>query len=564
MRRALRGSVVAAVFFLAFTAVGAERLAIADADGKAVAILDVGSGKVVGSVALDDAPAQVLATKDGKRLVAISRGPGKTTWLDEFRPTGKASVSVIDASSMKVTGRVEIGWDASDAQITKDGRTLMVLSPGVDAGGRDGKPGSIHVIDLVKVAEKRRMLLDRPAKGALLSGDQKQVVIYSQGAPRQKRPTLLRFVDIENADAAPVDVTIAAKTNAPAAFEGHDLIYLLDPPMSRAGTLHVVSASQHKLVASHKVGQSASLGAFDDATGRLFVLSQSTEKGQRGWNGRLQVFKDGDQVGPTMTIVDYPTTMSFTPDRKMALISGVDTFVLPLDTLEPGPVMKAGRPYEVHFTPDMKRAFYYYWDEGSCCSVGVFDWSKREKMKGYMIGSTGARIGQALVAAAASVGSYSASKSAAKSSGSSSFYYTVYTPRVAEAGRGMMVIRPDGKFAYALDPQTDYVTRIDAETAERLEGIKVGSSSRQLVPLRDSAVIGVVSDKSVTFIDTNTHQKSGELTFAGTLRDVETTADRSHGVALADGRIVVFDASGKMTAEVTSVKKPVSWVWLQR
>lgn len=560
MQRMLRSTVLPFLLLALAPLAAAQRLAIADAGGKAIAILEVSSGKIVQTVTLADAPSQVLATSDGKRLVAISRGPGKTTWLDEFRPTGKASAAVIDGATMKVLGRVELGWDASDAQITKDGRRLMVLSPGVDASGAEAKTGSVHVIDLVTGTAKGAIPLDRPAKGALLSGDQKQVIIYSQGAPRQKRPTLLRFLDLEKPDAAPVDVTIDAKTNPPAAFEGHDLIYLLDPPLGRAGTLHVVSASQHKLLASHKVGQGASLGAFDEATGRLYVLSQSTSKGQRGWNGWLDIFKDGQPIGPTKTIVDHPSRMTFTPDRKMALVSGADTFVLPLDTLEPGTGIKAYLPYEVHYGPDMKRAYFYYWTADACCSVSVFDWEKREKIKGYMIGSTGARIGQALLAAAATVGSYSASQSAAKSSGSSSFYYTVYTPRVAKAGRGMMVVRPDGKFAYALDPQTDYVTRIDAETAERLEGIKVGSASRALVPLRDKGVIAVIADKSVTFIDTATHEKSGELTFAGPLRDVETTPRGDRGIALAEGRVVVFDAAGKTVSE-TPLKKPVSWVF---
>ena len=541
----------------------AERMAIADTDGKAVAILDVGSGKIVGSIAVPDAPSRVLVTPDGKRLVALSRGPGKLTWIGEFRPTGKASASIIDAASLKVTGRVELGWDASDAQITSDGKKLMVLSPGVNASGKDMRSGSVHVVDLVNATSERVVELNQPAQGALLSGDQKHVVIYSEAGLRAKppRPTLLRFIDLQAKDAPVVDVTVAAKTNAPAAFEGHDLIYLLDPPIGRAGTLHVVSASQRKLVASHTVGQGASLGAFDYDTGRLFVLSQSTERGTRGWNGRLDVFKDGKPLGPTKTIVDYPRRISFTPDRKLALVSGSDTFAMPLGTTEPEQPMKAGYPYEVHYSPDLKRAFFYYWDENACCSVSVFDFGKREKIKGYMIGSTGARIGQALLAAAASVASYSSASSAAQKSGSSSFYYTVYSPRVAKAGRGMMVVRPDGKFAYALDPQTDYVTRIDAETAERLEGIKVGGSSRQLVPLRNNAVISVIGEKTVTFIDTATHQKSGELTFAGSLRDVETNAAGTRGVALADGRIVVFDESGKTVSDIASVKKPASWVF---
>ena len=553
-----RFGAVLVLLLLAPSVFASNRLAIADSDGKAIAILDVASGKIVSSVALPDAPSQVLGTADGKRLVAISRGPGKVNWAGQFRPTAKASATVIDGESMTVLGRVELGWGAADAQITSDGRRLVVLSPGVDMEGADGRFGSVHVIDLVKAASAGSINLDRPAQGALLSGDQKQAVIYSQGAPRAKRPTLLRFLDLEKMDAPPVDVMIQAKTNPPAAFEGHDFIYLLDPPASRGGTLHVVSASQHKLLASHAVGRNASLGAFDEDSGRLFVLSQASGEGQRG--GRLDVFKDGQLLGATKSIVDHPRSMTFTPDRKQVIIGGRDTLILPLDGAEGESVVDSVAPYEVHFTPDMSRAFFFYWNEAACCSVGVVDFPKRAKMKTYLIGSKGARIGQAIVAGLLSAGSYAAGASLARSTGSSSFYYTVYVPRAASAGRGMMVVRPDGKFAYALDPQTDYVTRIDAESGERLEGIKVGNGSRHLVSLQDHAVIGVVSAKTVTFIDTATQQKSGELSFGGELRGVETTTDRTRGIALGDGRVVVFDAAGKMVAEAP-LKKPVGWVF---
>ena len=556
--RARLGAVL--VLFLAPLVFASERLAIADQGGKAIAILDVASGKIVSSVPLADPPSRVLATADGRRLVAISRGAGTVTWLGQFRPTGKASATIVDAGPMTVLGRIELGWDAADAQITADGRRLMVLSPGVDVDGADGRPGSVHVIDLEKGTAARSIQLDRPAQGALLSGDHKQVVIYSQGAPRVKRPTLLRFLDLEKMDAPPADVSIHAKTNPPAAFEGHDLIYLLDPPASRGGTLHVVSASQHKLLASHTVGRNASLGAFDEDSGRLFILSHAGGKGERG--GRLDVFKDGQQLGAMKPVVNHPRRMTFTPDRKHAIISGRDTLVLPLDGNGDEAVIDAPMPYEVHYTPDMNRAFFFYWNEAQCCSVGVLDFPKRQKMKTYLIGSKGARIGQALVAGLLGAASYMAGASVARSTGSSSFYYTVYMPSVAAAGRGMMVVRPDGKFAYALDPQTDYVTRIDAESGERLEGIKVGASSRQLVPLQNNAVISVISARSITFIDTATHQKSRELTFEGDLHDVQTSADGTRGIALADGRVVVFDESGKIVAEAATLKKPAAWVFL--
>lgn len=559
----LRKSAVLIVVLVLFSAVGfgaSSRLAIADSEGKAVSIVDVDSGKLVGSVSLADAPDKVFATPDGKRVVAVSRGAGKTTWIGEFRPKVKASATIVDLQSMKAGQRIELGWDATDAQITPNGKTLVILSPGVDAKPPENKSASLYAIDLTSGNVIGSVNFDRPANGAVVTGDQKQAVVYFEGAPRQKRPTVLRFVDLGTMEASG-DVSIEAKTVGPAAFEGHDFIYLLDPPLGRAGTLHVVSASQRKLAGSHPVGQQALIGAFDEESGRLYVLSQSTTRGTRGFNGEMYVFRNGAPE-TVKKMVDYPARMVFTPDRKLALVAGSDLNVIPLDKLEPEPTVKGGPAYEMYVSPDQKRAYLYYWSEQQCCSVGVYDLPTRTLMKSYLIGSKGARFGQALLALAATAGSYSSGRSAAGSSGSSSFYYTVYTPKIRTAGRGMMILRPDGKFAYALDPQTNYVTVIDSESGERLQGIKVGGGSRELVALKDASTIAVIGAKGVTFVDTSANAEGGKHEFTGELRGFESAAGGTRGVALADGKVLVVDGSGKLVGDVTTVKKPADWLFL--
>lgn len=192
--------------------------------------------------------------------------------------------------------------------------------------------------------------------------------------------------------------------------------------------------------------------------------------------------------------------------------------------------------------------------------VTVFDLAGLTQMKSYMVGSSGMRWAKGLAAAAATAASYSAGRSAAQSSGRSSFYYTVYTPRGARGGRGMMAVRDDSKFAYAVDPNTGYVSVIDAESGERLNGIHV-SGAYELVALRNNAILAVPGSKGVTFIDTAKNDKDTEATFDGELRGMETTPDRSRLVALYDGQTAVFDERGKLLGSAP-VKKPVSWVFL--
>ena len=531
----------------------AGQLAVVGSTG--VDVIDTASGKTLASASIPGGATQLLATRDGARLVAISRGPGATSWLGHFKPKGKASVVVIDGQSMKVLHQTELGWDASDAQITPDEKSAVILSPGAD-----GKPASAYSIDLATGALAGKVDFDRGASGsALVGGD--HVVVYFEGASPQK--TLLRFLTVP-ALSADGDVSIDAKTTAPAAFENHDLIYLLDAARFHATNLYVVSASQRKLVMTHKIGEIASIGAFDPDTSRLFVLNQSTERGKRAFNGRIDVFKNG-QPEQSMKTIDIPAKMTISPDRRLALVYSQGKMVtLDLSTLEQGKPTLSTVPHSTYFTPDQKRMLLYYASEEACCGVAVFDVEGRTVLKRFGVGGRGVRIAQALLALTATASSFSSGYAAAKRTGASSFYYSVYTPRAAAAGRGTLVINPDGKFAYAVDPQSDRVTFIDIAAADRLKtDVKTDAGANELVALHNGGVLAVLGQKGLTFVDTAARTVLREERFTGELRTVEVTPDGSRAIAIADGRIAIFDDQGKLLAENTSVAQPHDWILLK-
>ncbi|MEO6486689.1 MAG: hypothetical protein ABIO78_01980, partial [Thermoanaerobaculia bacterium] len=460
----------------------AERLAVAGSTG--VDIIDTANGKTVASVPILGGATQLLITGDGSRLVAISRGPGATSWLGNFKPKGKASVAVIDAESMKVLGQSELGWDASDAQITADGKTVLILSPGAGV-----KPGSAHAIDLATGNVAGKVDFVQGAEGALLTGAD-QAVVYFEAANAQAA-TLLRFFDMPSLKMSS-EVKIDAKTRPPAAFENHDLIYLLEASGFKAATLYAVSKSQRKVVASHEVGQMASIGAFDPATSRLFVLNQSMERGKRRYNGRIDVFRNGEPEHSTKT-VDAPKSMTFTPDRQRAFVFGFGYMsVLRLDTLEQPdkPLHSLGAPHSTYFTPDQKRGLFYFASEEACCGAGVFDAESGEMVKRFGLGSRGVRIAQALLAATATASSFAGARADAKRSGASSFHYSVYTPAVASVGSGPLVVHPAGKFAYAVDSNSNRLTTIDLDAGDRLKtDVTIKGGARELVALRNGDVL---------------------------------------------------------------------------
>lgn len=553
---------VALLFFLPVPAApAAQRLALADNTGHTVVVVDTNDGKTTGTVPLgNDAPDQVLASPDGSRLVAISRGPGKKTWLGDFRPTAPASATIVDAATMKVLQRLELGWDASDAQITKDGRTLVVLSPGVDAKPPEGKNAALYSIDLQKAAIGGKTDFDRVAKGMLVAGDQKNAAVYFEGNRRANRPNILRFVDLASMRQEGEDISIQGDLQTPATFAGQDFIYIAERPQHQAAKMYVVSSSKRSLVGTYTVQENPNFTAFDDTTGRLFVSGQSASKGEKGQNGEIVVFRNGTPE-KTIRAADNPLSVAFTGDRKLAVASGSSVTLLSLDSLDAkGQIKDGAAASEIYVSPDQRRVYFYLNVPDNSSRVTVFDLPGMTQMKSYMVGSSGMRWAKGLAAAAATAASYSAGRSAAQSSGKSSFYYTVYTPKGAKGGRGMMAVRNDSKYAYAVDPNTGYVSVIDGETGERLNGIHV-SGAYELVALKDNAVLAVPGSKGVTFIDTAKNDKDVDATFDGELRGLETTPDRSRLIALYDGQATVFDERGKLLG-TTAVKKPVSWVFL--
>ena len=538
-----------------------QKLAIADQDAHSVVIIDANDGKTIGTVSLgNDSPDQVLATPDGSRIVAISRGPGKRTWLGEFTPTAPASASIIDAQTLKVIQRIDLGWDASDAQIASNGHTLVVLSPGVDAKGPEGHNATLTAIDLQSAAVIGKTDFDRVAKGMLLAGDQKNAAVYFEGNRRANRPNVLRFVDIATMKPSGDDIALTGELQNPATFPGHDFIYLAEKPKREAANVYVVSSSQRKLTGTYTLQQNPHLVAFDDATGRVFIVGQSATKGEKGQNGQLVVFRNGAPE-KTVKVADTPLAVAYTADHKSAIVTGTSVTLVSLDTLEPkGQIKEGAGADEIYVSPDGRRAYFYLNVPDNSSRVTVFDLAGMTQMKSYMVGSSGMRWAKGLAAAAGTIASYSAARSAAVAGGHSTFYYTIYTPHGAKGGRGMMAVRDDSKFTYAVDPNTGYVSVIDAETGERLQGIRV-SGAYELVALKGNSILAVPGSKGVVFIDTATNDKSTEATFDGALRGLETTPDRSRLIALYEGKVAVFDERGKLLGD-TSVKKPSDWVFL--
>jgi DNA-binding beta-propeller fold protein YncE len=161
------------------------------------------------------------------------------------------------------------------------------------------------------------------------------------------------------------------------------------------------------------------------------------------------------------------------------------------------------------------------------------------------------------------LGSYQAGRSAALSHGGGTFYYTVYTPRIAKAARGPLAMRPDGKFAYYLDTQTNDVTVVDGESGERVKNIGVGGGGQELVVLANGKYVAAVSDDSVIIIDTDKNEMAKEIKLSGDVSDFEVSAKGDYAAVVGKGKIVVIDVhEASQVAAFDAFKRPVQFIFM--
>ena len=117
-----------------------------------------------------------------------------------------------------------------------------------------------------------------------------------------------------------------------------------------------------------------------------------------------------------------------------------------------------------------------------------------------------------------------------------------------------LAVRPDGRFAYALNMKTKDVTIVDSSTAEAVE--MIGAGGYRVALLTGGGVLAVVSGSEIHLLDTATNKKTIELELPG-LRGLFLSPDGAYAVAPADRVVLCLDgATGKVLARLTDFVKP--------
>ncbi|HSN69404.1 MAG TPA: hypothetical protein VLV48_09175, partial [Thermoanaerobaculia bacterium] len=388
----------------------------------------------------------------------------------------------------------------------------------------------------------------------------KMGIIYSPPYPKKKPaplPARLTFVDLASLETLKSIDIPGTEVRRPVAVG--DLLYVVDGgSKSAGGSLTIVNASSGEVVKKIEVGPEAVFGG-SDAAGRLYVLSQLPDRK----SGRVTVVKGSE------TVAEYPIGAA----PKMARLSADDSrlYVLGWKAFTvvdlkggkaPVPADQARAPFAVLGSADGTRAFTINMDGDQCCRITAFDLGTMKPLTSFLGGSKGERFGQALAAVALTAASYQAGKSIAESTGSSTFYYSIYAPGGQGSARGPLAFGPGEKKVYFVDTQTDDVTVVDAATGERLRTLDAGSGLQEVIPLHEAGVVAGIADSAITLVDVNTDEIRDTIKLEGGVTDAVLTEDGKSLIVFGTKSLVVLDAkSAKEIARIKSLQQPVQLVF---
>jgi len=534
------------------------RAYVLDEGAPALVALELPAGRRVGSLELQGSPAVLVQSPDGSRLVVLDRGPGEDKGRRGYKAAGKSSALVVDAATLTVVGRVELGSGVAAGRWSwgPDSRRLTVLCPGYEAKNpAEALPRELVNVDVTTGREAGRLGLE-PGTLPVAASEPGQALALIQGLPRDEKfpypksrlfvvdlagPSLRARLDLESWISLYVDGT---------------RLYLLDPgkpdddpQRNRNGTVQVVSLEQGSLVGSHGAGRRPRRFYPDAAGGQVFIPSDGPPGAVEG---ALRVVR-GTELAATVGVTSDPRLVVRQQDVVYVVGENAVTLVDPiaLRVTQIIPLVHGRRvlvdateqPTDLEVSPDGKRAFVHY---GLHHKVVTIDLEARRCTGSTRTGRGGRKLlGNAMWGLFGYLGQAA-----------------VDYPGRARTSPRMLAVRPDGGYAYAAHNQTKDITVVDGATG-RSAGMIAGDAYA-LELLKGGRFLLAVSEADLRLIDLERNAVAAQLPLPE-LRGLYFTADRSLAVALAKQAVVVLDgASGSELARLTDFVSPSALVFAAR
>lgn len=547
----------------------APRAFVLDSAAHSLTTIDVASGKTLNTADLQGEPDAIVQIPGGRWLVVLDRGPG-VLLEDGFKTKRKSSATIVDAATLAVQARVELGWGV---------RFVPLMSPQGDrisfvcVGYQSKKPEELLPRELVtmEIPSGRvagRLVLPRPASAFFNTPDGKTAVILSESDKPHQTPALpaeLRLVDLATGSVT-ATLTPDGDPRDPVLSPDGKFVYLLDrgkpsgnPEKNVNGRLHVVSIDARKVEATLDAGSKPRGLVLDEAGQQLLLLSDEPPVKGAERAGELRVIR-GPAVLPPIKVGRNPQFLRAAPAARRLFVLGesaITTLELPdFKALGTTPANGYGAS-ELAISPDGKRGIMVWSDRDN---VQVFDLEAGKSMDSLRTGRMSALILNAVVAVADTESSKRAGQQEAARKGQSYYSYTEYTLKDPSP---FIAVHPNGNFAYVLNSRTRDLTIVDARNATVVD--KIGGAGSDIRFLAGGAVAAIMSASVIHFVDTASNKKLDDVTGGtGSLRKLEVSPDGKYAVAHGTMAVVCLDGStGKIVANTQRFKSvaDVAYVW---
>jgi DNA-binding beta-propeller fold protein YncE len=519
------------------------RAFILDSGANAVVAVDLASATRLGEVLLQGTPSWIQPSPDGRHLVALDRGPGKDKKERGFEASGRSSATVIDATTLKVIGRVELGYGRvpGSSLFFPEGQ-MVALCEGYDAkNAKDVLPRELVTFDLANARETGRLTLEFGTH-ILGQSDDERTLALIQGWPRKKKfPFPQSRVWLVDLTVPSIITTLEAGSWRGAHVDG-ERVYLIDPgkadkkpKKNRNAAIDVIPFSEPR-VERLDAGWEVVAGMWLEQL--LLVASDGTPGGS---SGEVRAFRGGVPVA-TLAVAESPRLVEQVEETIYVVGSKAVTLIdaTTLEVTGTIPLARGGKevvdddhlPFELAVTGDGRRAVIHYPAQDK---VAVLDLEGRQALGSIKTGRGKKKFFGALLSGL----TYGA------------------TDRIYHYGAGdppQMQVRPDGRFAYVLNRDTNDVTVVDVEAVTSVE--KIGGGGYEVRLFGEQTVV-VVGDE-IHIIDATRNEKAREISLSG-LRGMLTTEDGAFAVALAEQTAVILDGStgqerGRLTGFVRATK----------
>ena len=551
----------------------------------------------------------MVVSPDGRRIMILDKGKGKQTVRFGYHPKEKSWITFIDATTLEVVARTEVGWSmstgylwdhqgyAGDWVFSPDGRYMTIACFGYRSQkSKETLPAELVTLNLDNGEVARRLILERPIDsliattvvpwpasrgrppapvflddpdyveyGQLLyrhAPEATAAVVYSmssaarpkwQRETKKKQPPLpaeLFFVDLENLELQKT-VPLQGEPLSPAVSPDGGYLYLLEP------------GSPDKKPEKNINGRVQVISLAN----RAYETSLDVGSGL----GRLIVDEEGEQV--FVLSQREPSGKKEKKEDRPGLLHVIRA-AYTVAKLEVG-----WAPLFVKITPDREKV--YVVSQKSLAAVDVVALRNLEGGELKQSGISWLTQGSAYKGASELAITSDGRRGYVLYAGSSKLVVFDLEENVmlAEltAGRGgvkfgkflgdvaagkyynvaaastTIVFGPDEKFVYVLNTNSNDVTIVDAETNQIVETIGVGGDVRRMTLLPGGKLVAVRTGfETLHLIDTSTRKKVEERKTGG---NFFLSPNGKYAVAHRNEKIQSFEGSTLKTIATTAEGK---------